>query len=69
MRKPTPKPGNEREDSGRRTLQNVIALCVVVALLLGGLWLYGAIRTYLKIEACVEAGLRDCDATMKDSTD
>ena len=48
------------DDERGRTRQNLIVIGVLVALLLGGLWLFSALRTYLKIEACVEAGYRNC---------
>ncbi len=58
----------QKEDSGTsRTRQNVIALCILVALLLGGLWLYRSLETYLRIEACVEAGRRNCDALVNEN--
>ena len=45
----TPSPGQDGE---------VLALLFVLLLL--GLWLFTELRAYLKIEACVEAGYRDC---------
>jgi hypothetical protein len=45
--------------------QNVIALCLLFGLLLAGLWLFSTLRTYLKIEACVEAGYRNCETLDK----
>jgi hypothetical protein len=45
--------------------QNVIALCLLIGLLLAGLWLFSALRTYMKIEACIEAGYRNCETGAK----
>ena len=61
----SPKPtGNGSDPQGEqprdRTRQNLLVLGVLFALLLSGLWLYSTLRAYLKIEACVEAGYRDC---------
>jgi hypothetical protein len=49
----------EKESDRHRTRQNVVVLCM----LLGGLWLFSALRSYLKIEACIEAGYRNCAPT------
>src|SRR5262245_48000136 len=54
--KRSPKPMRES-----RMRQNIAALCFLLGLLLAGLWLFSALRTYLRIEACVEAGYRNCD--------
>ena len=54
-------PQNRNDDEERsRSRQNVIVLALLVALLGGGLWLFAELRAYLKIEACVEAGYRNC---------
>ena len=53
-------PNSGHEDS-RRIRQNIIVLLFLIGLLLGGLWLFSALRAYLRIEACVEAGYRNCD--------
>jgi hypothetical protein len=45
--------------------QNVIALCLLLGLLLAGLWLFSTLRTYMKVEACIEAGYRNCDSRDK----
>jgi len=54
----SPNTGNE---DGRRTRQNVFVLCFLIGLLLAGLWLFSALRAYLRVEACIEAGYRNCD--------
>jgi hypothetical protein len=67
VRKDDPSgPARDADDGGRRRRQNVIALCIVAALLLAGLWLFAALRTYLQIESCIEQGLRNCDSMIKD---
>jgi len=53
--------GNPDEDK-RRTRQNIIVLCFLLGLLLAGLWLFSVLRSYLRVESCVEAGYRNCDA-------
>ena len=57
----TPSPGQGGDDEDhRRTRQNLAVLALLFVLLLLGLWLFTELRAYLKIEACVEAGYRDC---------
>jgi len=60
---------NERngkgQDDHRRTRQNIAVLAVLAVLLSLGLWLFAEIRAYLKIEACIEAGYRNCGAQEK----
>jgi hypothetical protein len=56
-------PHRPPEKESDRTRQNVVVLCVLLGLLLGGLWLFSALRSYLKIEACIEAGYRNCAPT------
>jgi len=50
------------DDGKRSTRQNIIVLCFLLGLLLAGLWLFSVLRSYLRVEACVEAGYRNCDA-------
>jgi len=50
-------------DNLRRHRQNLTVLAALLLLLLLGLWLFHEIKGYLKIEACVEAGFRNCGAT------
>jgi hypothetical protein len=54
----SPRKGDDEER--RRTRQNVAVLALLLVLLLLGLWLFAELRAYLKIEACIEAGYRDC---------
>ena len=52
---------NEEQDAdGIRKRQNIAAAIVLVVLFLGGLWLVNALRNYMKIEECIEAGHRNC---------
>jgi hypothetical protein len=60
MPQPSHAQKEDHDDHRSRTRQNVVVLAVLVALLLLGYWLYGALRSYLRIEACIEAGRRDC---------
>jgi hypothetical protein len=48
------------EKEGDRTRQNIVVLCGLLGLLLCGLWLFSALKSYLQIEACLEAGYRNC---------
>ena len=57
----TTSPGNHDDaDERRRTRQNILALALLLLLVLLGLWLFAELRAYLKIEACIEAGYRNC---------
>ena len=53
------------QDEHRRTRQNIAVLALLVVLLSLGLWLFAELRAYLKIEACIEAGYRNCGAQEK----
>ena len=46
-----------------RAVLFAMVLAALLLLLLLGLWLFHEIKGYLKIEACVEAGFRNCGAT------
>jgi len=50
----------EDEDEHRRTLQNLAAAVIIVALLAAGFWLIDHLRSSARIEACLEAGHRNC---------
>jgi hypothetical protein len=45
-----------------RARQNAIGGLIVVGLIVFGLWLFFEIRTAVRTELCIEAGLRDCNA-------
>jgi hypothetical protein len=53
------------QDEHRRTRQNIAVLALLVVLLSLGLWLFAELRAYLKIEACIEAGYRNCGTREK----
>ena len=50
----------EDEDEHRRTLQNLAAAVIIVALIAAGFWLIDHLRSSARIEACLEAGHRNC---------
>ena len=55
------KPPQHAGDDQGRSRQNLLVAGALVLLLVLGLWLFHELRGYLRIEACVEAGYRDCD--------
>jgi hypothetical protein len=55
----------QSQDEHRRTRQNIAVLALLVVLLSLGLWLFAELRAYLKIEACIEAGYRNCGTQEK----
>jgi len=55
----------KEQDEHRRARQNIAVLALLVVLLSLGLWLFAELRAYLKIEACIEAGYRNCGAQEK----
>jgi hypothetical protein len=61
----TPSHDNSDDEEKRRTRQNILVLALLLLLLILGLWLFAELRAYLKIEACVEAGYRNCAADEK----
>ena len=50
----------EDEDEHRRTLQNLAATVIIVALIAAGFWLIDHLRSSARIEACLEAGHHNC---------
>ena len=56
---------DKQHDERRTARQNIAVLAVLVVLLSLGLWLFTELRAYLKIEACIEAGYRNCGAQEK----
>jgi hypothetical protein len=60
MSDPSHAQNQGHDDHRSRTRQNVIVLAALIALLILGWWLYGALRSYLRLEACIETGRRDC---------
>jgi hypothetical protein len=62
----TTSPGNgDDEEERRRTRQNILVMALLLLLLILGLWLFAELRAYLKIEACIEAGYRNCAPDQK----
>jgi hypothetical protein len=50
----------EDEEDRRRMQQNLAAAIVIVLLITSGFWLIDHLRASARIEACVEAGHRNC---------
>lgn len=50
----------EDEDERRRILQNLAAAALIVLLIASGFWLIDHLRSSARIEACLEAGHRNC---------
>ena len=53
------EPADDVEDRIRMR-QNMAALVVIVAIVVLGSWLIDSLRYYSRIQACVEAGHRNC---------
>jgi hypothetical protein len=50
----------EKEESQHRTFVNLVAAIMVLVLAIAATWLLGFLDDKRKIQACVEAGRRDC---------
>jgi hypothetical protein len=50
----------EPDDDSVRTRKNVTVAIVLALLVLVGVWLVSAFRSYVKTEECFEAGRRNC---------
>jgi len=50
----------EQEESEHRTFVNLLAGAVVLMLAIAAIWLLGFLDEKRKIQACIEAGRRDC---------
>ena len=50
----------EKEESQHRTFVNLVAAITVLMLAIAAIWLLGFLDDKRKIQACVEAGRRDC---------
>ena len=50
----------EQEESQHRTLVNLFAGAAVLMLAIAAIWLLGFLDEKRKIQACIEAGRRDC---------
>jgi len=51
---------DEAFDDRVRMRQNMAALIVTVAILVLGAWLIDSLRHYSRLQACIEAGHRNC---------
>lgn len=47
-------------DDRLRMRQNLAALAVIVAIVVAGFWLMDSLSYYSRLQACVEAGHRNC---------
>jgi len=47
-------------DDRVRMRQNLAALAVIIAIVVLGSWLIDSLRTYSRIQTCIEAGHRNC---------
>ncbi|MFZ0208196.1 MAG: hypothetical protein WAL59_19175 [Roseiarcus sp.] len=50
----------EQEESEHRTFVNLLAAAAVLMLAIAAIWLLGFLDEKRKIQACIEAGRRDC---------
>jgi hypothetical protein len=50
----------EQEESQHRTFVNLLAGAAVLILAIAAIWLLGFVDEKRKIQACIEAGRRDC---------
>ena len=50
----------QKEESQHRTFVNLVAAIAVLALAIAAIWLLGFLDDKRKIQACIEAGRRDC---------
>jgi hypothetical protein len=50
----------EQEENQHRTFVNLLAGAAVLVLAIAAIWLLGFLDEKRKIEACIEAGRRDC---------
>ena len=48
------------DDNEHRVLVNLLSAIVILALALAGFWLLGFLDGKRKLQACLEAGRRDC---------
>ena len=51
---------HEPEDRQHRTFVNLLAAIAVLAIAIGAIWLLGFLDDKRKLQACIEAGRRDC---------
>ena len=53
-------PAADEAEDRLRMRQNLAALGVIVAIVVLGTWLIGSLQYYSRLQACVEAGHRNC---------
>jgi hypothetical protein len=53
-------PGEDDIDYRVRTRQNLAAFAVVILIVVLGTWLIERLQTYSRLQACIEAGHRNC---------
>ena len=53
-------PADEEMDYRTRMQQNLAAFAVVILIVVLGTWLMDRLRTYSQLQACLEAGHRNC---------
>ena len=53
-------PAREREERQHRIFVNLSAAIAILVLAIAAIWLLGFLDEKRKIQACVEAGRRDC---------
>jgi hypothetical protein len=56
----TRAPAPDAREDGLRMRQNLAALGVIVAIVVLGGWLIDSLRYYSRLQACLEAGHRNC---------
>lgn len=61
---PPPDEVREPAQHENRDFANIVALVFVVALALGGLWLFNELKRHNEILNCVASGRRNCDEVL-----
>ncbi len=57
---PATDPAAERDEDRVRMRQNLAAFVVTAAIVVLGIWLIGSLQHYSRLQACIEAGHRNC---------
>jgi hypothetical protein len=57
---PAADPAAERDEDRLRMRQNLAAGMVIAAIVVLGTWLIGSLHHYSRLQACIEAGHRNC---------
>jgi hypothetical protein len=53
-------PHGPNDEDDRRTLSNLLAAIALLVVAIAGIWLIRTLDARRKLEACAEAGRRDC---------